>query len=61
MSDQYDWLRPQSYKGSARLFAEFCTRELPKRADTDPDFDTRVYREAAELVLEELDQLLPGN
>ena len=47
-------------KGLAREFAQFCTLELERRRNSEPEFDEMLYEEAVELVLTKLNTHMPG-
>jgi hypothetical protein len=48
-------------KGLALDFAQFCTLELERRRNSEPEFDEMLYEEAVKLVLTKLEALMPGD
>ena len=48
-------------KGLAREFAQFCTLELERRRNSEPEFDETLYEEAVELVLTKLTAQMSGS
>lgn len=47
-------------KGLAGEFAQFCTLELERRRNSDPEFDEVLYKEAVKLVLSKLSAQMSG-
>ncbi len=47
-------------KSPARDFAQFCTLELERRRNSEPEFDETLYEEAVKLVLTKLRAAMPG-
>ena len=59
VDQENDFKDDRELKGLAREFAQFCTLELERRRNSEPEFDESLYEEAVQLVLKKLEAQLP--
>ncbi|RTZ67427.1 MAG: hypothetical protein DSZ29_00790 [Aquificaceae bacterium] len=49
------WLKERDYKGASQRFVKFCKEDIIHQAESDPDFDIKIYESSIRTILEKLD------